>query len=76
MRAIDLKENVLNYIQNKADTKFLRLIHALAITYEEEEITERDTIEQYTKDINEGIKEIENGEFYTQEEARKIANQW
>ncbi|WP_131248899.1 hypothetical protein [Aquimarina atlantica] len=36
----------------------------------------RDTIEEYNKDIDEAIAEIEKGEFYTHEEARKIANKW
>ncbi len=36
----------------------------------------RDTIEEYNADIDQGIQEIESGEFYTQEEARKIADKW
>ena len=76
MATIDLKENVLNYIKNKADAKFLRLVHALANSYAEEEITQRDTIEQYTKEINEAILEVKNGEFYTQEEVEKMAEKW
>lgn len=36
----------------------------------------RDTIEQYNADLDQGIKEIESGAFYTQEEARKIADKW
>lgn len=36
----------------------------------------RDTIEEYNKDLDDAIAEIENGEFYTHEEAKKIAGQW
>lgn len=36
----------------------------------------RISIEQYNKEIDEAIEDIENGEFYTQEEARKIASKW
>ena len=76
MATLDLKENVLNYIKNKADAKFLRLVNALANSYAEEEITQRDTIEQYTKEIDEAILEVKNGEFYTQEEVEKMAEKW
>ena len=77
MTTVDLRKDVLDYIKNKADTKFLRLVKAMANTYaEEEEIAERDTVDQYTKDINESIEEIKNREFYTQEEVKKIANKW
>lgn len=41
-----------------------------------EQAVECDTIEQYNKDIDEAIAEIERGEFYTQEEVRKIAKKW
>ena len=34
------------------------------------------SIEQYNKEIDEAISDIENGEFYTEDEARKIANKW
>ena len=38
--------------------------------------SERISIEQYNKEIDEAVKDIENGEYYTHEEALKIANQW
>jgi hypothetical protein len=34
------------------------------------------SIEQYNIELDQAIQDIENGECYTQEEARKIANQW
>lgn len=36
----------------------------------------RDTLEEYNKDLDEAIAEIENGEFYTHEEAKKLAAEW
>lgn len=72
MVSSDLRQNVLDYIKNKADHKFLRLVNAMATTYNAEESYDRDTIEQYNKEIDEAIAEVENGEFYTQEEVEKM----
>lgn len=36
----------------------------------------RDTIEEYNRDLDKAIEEIENGEYYTQEEVEKIASKW
>ena len=36
----------------------------------------RISIEQYNKEVNEAIARVENGEFYTQEEAENIMDKW
>jgi len=66
----------MDFIKNKADERFLKLVKAMAITYSEEKILERDTIEQYNKEIDEAISEVEKGEFYTQEEVEKMSKKW
>ncbi len=38
--------------------------------------SERISIEQYNKEIDEANARIDNGEFYTQEEAEKIMDKW
>jgi len=38
--------------------------------------SERISIEQYNEEVNEAIARVENGEFYTQEEAEKIMDKW
>jgi len=76
MEAIDLRQNVLDYINNKADSRFLRLVNALAKTYQEEETTERISIEQYNKEIEASIAQVKRGEFHTQEEVEKMAKEW
>ncbi len=38
--------------------------------------TERISIEQYNKEIDEAEADIEAGNYYTTDEARKIASQW
>jgi hypothetical protein len=37
---------------------------------------ERISIEQYNEEIDEAILRVENGDFYTQEEAEKIMTKW
>lgn len=76
METIDLRKSVLEYIENKADYRFLKLVKAMATTYSEEEIIERDTKEQYNKEIDEAVADVEKGEFYTQEEVEKMAKEW
>lgn len=36
----------------------------------------RISIDQYNKEIDEAVKDIENGEYFTHEEALKIASKW
>ncbi len=36
----------------------------------------RITIEQYSKEIDEAIARVEAGEFYTHEEAERMAKEW
>lgn len=38
--------------------------------------TERISIEQYNRELDESIAQIERGEFYTQEEVEKMAKEW
>ncbi|WP_445736664.1 addiction module protein [Mariniflexile sp.] len=37
---------------------------------------QRISLEQYNKKIDEAIEDVEKGNFYTQDEARKIENEW
>ncbi|WP_438962762.1 hypothetical protein [Nonlabens sp.] len=38
--------------------------------------TERISIEQYNRELEESIAQIERGECYTQEEVEKMAKEW
>ena len=40
------------------------------------ENTNRISIEQYNKELDEANARIDNGEFYTQEEVEKMAKEW
>ena len=37
---------------------------------------ERISIEQYNEEIEESILQVKNGDFYTQEEVEKMAEEW
>lgn len=72
MEALNLRQHVLDYVKN-ADYRFVKLVSALAESYKEEE---RETIEQYNAEIDKGIAEIEQGDFYTQDEMEKMSKKW
>ena len=76
MESVELRESVLKFIKTKADVKFLKLVQAMATTYQEDAILIRETSQEYNVDIDQAIEDVEKGKFYTQEEAKKIADQW
>lgn len=76
MATLDLRQTVLEYIKNKADNKFLRLVDAMSKSYQEEAHQQRINIDQYNKELDESIAQISRGEFYTQEEMEKMAKEW
>ncbi|MEN1784658.1 MAG: hypothetical protein AAGF77_05905, partial [Bacteroidota bacterium] len=80
-RIMDLRADIKwihEEIDKVDDPVFLEAIKSL-LKYRSKVIegeTDRDTIEVYNKDLDDAIKEIEDGKYYTQEEARKIASKW
>lgn len=76
MEAVDLRKSVLDYIRNKADDKFLKLVQAMATTYSKEVIEEPDTLAQYNKEIDQAMAEVNSGDFHTQEEVEQMLNEW
>ncbi|PKP13928.1 MAG: hypothetical protein CVU08_02910 [Bacteroidetes bacterium HGW-Bacteroidetes-3] len=61
MATLDLRQNVLDYINNKADTRFLRLVNALAMTYQEEESSEYQEISaENKKELNNRLESYKN----------------
>jgi len=73
---MDLEARKYEFIQklfNVNETLFEKLENVIS---KETKEPQRISLEQYNKEIDEAIEDIENGNFYTQEEARKIASQW
>lgn len=81
MRIMDLQGDI-KWIQNELnDVKDPMLIEAFKnlLKYRRKNKTtpyERISVEQYNKELEASEKEIESGNFHTQEQVRKIASQW
>lgn len=73
MATLDLRQSVLEYVK-KADNRFLRLVKAMAENYNDDD--DRISIEQYNKELDESIAQIERGETYTHEEMGERIKKW
>lgn len=72
---MDLRITQLELIEMLLNTKKETVLEKVRTLLETEQ-PKRISLEQYNKEIDEAVKDIESGEYYTQEEARKIASQW
>ncbi|MGB0879740.1 MAG: hypothetical protein ACPGTO_04155 [Polaribacter sp.] len=73
---MDLEARKYEFIQkifNVDEVLFEQLENVINKGVEE---PQRISLEQYNKEIDEAIEDVEKGNSYTQEEARKIASQW
>ncbi len=69
----------LKWIHQELDTvKDPLLIEAIKnmLKYRKKVSLERISIEQYNKEINESVAQIEKGEFYTHQEVGERIKQW
>ena len=62
-------------LDNVKDPKFIEAIKNM-LKDRRVVSSEHISIEQYNKEIEEAEKDIENGDYYTQEEVEKIAKKW
>lgn len=81
MGAIELKDNLLQYIE-KADERLLKVVKAVMESYWENEIVAY-TIDgnslsktAYKNELNNALDEIKRGEFITQENLEKEVESW
>jgi len=72
---MDLRIRQLELIEMLLHTKKEDVLNKVKILLEKEQ-PKRISLEQYNKEIDEAVKDIENGEYYTHEEAIKIASKW
>ncbi len=73
---MDLQARKYQFIKELFKIEKSSVMDKLEKLLSNELLNKRDTIEEYNADIDAGIKEIESGEFYSQEEAKKIASKW
>ena len=74
---MDLEARKYEFIQklfNVNETLFEQLENVLKKGIKES--SERISLEQYNKELDEAEADIEAGNYYTMEEARKISSQW
>ncbi len=75
---MDLKAEIKWIHQELDNVKDPTLIEVFKniLKYRKKVSSERISIEQYNKEIDESIAQIEKGDFYTQEEVEKMAKEW
>jgi predicted transcriptional regulator len=73
MTTVAIRKKLVDYMK-VADDKKIKAMYALL----EDDIEQggRTSIEQYNKEIDEAMEEIERGEFHTHEEVVKMAKSW
>ncbi|MDB4289835.1 hypothetical protein OAD49_03100 [Flavobacteriaceae bacterium] len=62
-------------LDNVKDPTLIALFKNM-LKYRKKVPSERISIEQYNKEINESIAQIERGEFYTHQEVKERIKQW
>ena len=62
-------------LDNVKDPVFIEAIKNM-LKYRKKVSSERISIEQYNKELEASEKEIELGDFYTQDQVRERASQW
>lgn len=67
---------ILKELQEVKDPTFIEIIKGMLKYRKKVSEAQHVSIEQYNIEIDEAIEEIEKGEYYTNEEAQKIANKW
>lgn len=73
---MDLQARKYEFIRKLIKIEKPSIMDKLEKIIKKENLSERETLEDYNKDIDEAIAEIENGDFYTQEEIEKMAKEW
>lgn len=81
MAALELRDTILEYI-NTADERLLKVVKAVIESYQEEEIVafsvdgEPVTKAMYKESLADAKLEIENGNYISQEDLEKEAENW
>lgn len=81
MGAVELRNTLMDYI-NEADERLLNVLKAVVESYRENDIIaysvdgERLTKKQYSQELVDAEAEIARGEFTTQEDLEKEAENW
>jgi CRISPR/Cas system CSM-associated protein Csm2 small subunit len=75
MTTEEIKTILHESIENIEDEKFLEAIRAV-VEPKYKTIPSLKISEKHKKILDESVKQIEDGDFYTNEEAKKISTEW
>lgn len=77
MPAQSIDNQILQYLPllEKDEKKSILTVIKSFIKHKEEH-TQRISIEQYNKEIDEAMERVKKGEFYTHEEVEEMAKKW
>lgn len=73
---MDLQARKYQFIQELIKVKKASIMDKLESILKKELPAQRETIDEYNKEIDEAIEQIENGEYLTHEEVKKISDKW
>ena len=73
---MNLEARKYHFIENLVNVDESTLEKLESVLKQAKNSSKRIGLEQYNKEIDEAIAEVEKGEFYTQEEVEKMAEKW
>ncbi|QQX77210.1 MULTISPECIES: hypothetical protein [Aequorivita] len=76
MNLMEERKWIQKELESVTDPAFLEIIKNMLKYRKQLTDMERVSVAQYNKEIEEAVADIEKGEFYTQEQAKKIAQGW
>ena len=76
MNLTEEKKWIQKELESVTDPAFLEIIKNMLEYRKQLTSLERVSVAQYNKEIEEAVADIEKGDFYTQEQAKKIAQEW
>ncbi len=76
MNLTNEKKWIQKELDSITDPAFLEIIKNMLEYRKQIFESERLNIEQYNREIDNAVAEIENGQFYTQAEVKKITEEW
>lgn len=78
MSSIEIRETMTKYVSQAADNTYLSMIYAMMQAYEAEKVLETGNqgIKAYNDELDQAVKEIEQGEFITHQQVIEEAKKW
>ena len=72
---VNVDEEIQKYVGQLSDTRKKSLLKLIKFFAEEEDLKPQ-TIEEYNKELEEAVVEVEAGNFYTHEQVKEMMKNW